>query len=340
MRCFLFKMLSKKIKAGKASLNALEYERQEEQEMLAYQQEKLANKEKTREELENEIEYLNEIVDELSGEIELLNKELTFEKLKNSSKENCAKSSNIQQLKELFTSDLPILKKYENQSSALLHEFSKNEESKTIISRHLEDFMIKGNISIGCSDCLLWPDVLDYVSMICEVEKIVADKLEKQVKEDISAFSEWNDNDETVKLTPIFNIFGLSSEIIHKLGPKVNGRNFGLNIFDLCSSYGINDWNTILDLGYIQMMWKSNNLPCSKHLKNCPVCSCLTPKDLENLMKEHNLEFDFDLLERQNINGPRFIGSTLWTKRCGENINQDAFGKVFETMKKLHKTNA
>ena len=28
-----------------------------------------------------------------------------------------------------------------------------------MITQHLEDFMIKGKISIGCSDCLLWPDV-------------------------------------------------------------------------------------------------------------------------------------------------------------------------------------
>ena len=257
---------------------------------------------------------------------------------------NQVNNGNIpKQIKEIFKNDkIPVLTRYGNKSTDLLNEFKKSKESKSMITQHLEDLMIKGKISIGCSDCLLWPDVLDYVSMICEVEKLVADKVEKQVKEDYEGFSEWNNDPDTVKLTVkltlIFNIFGLSPETIEKFGPEVNGMVFAEDIFDLCSTHGIDDLATILDLGYIQMMLRTNNLPCSKHFETCPVCCCSTPKDLENLMREHELDFDFDLLERKNINGPRFIGNSRWVKICGETIDQRKFQKAFTTVKKLHKT--
>ena len=238
-----------------------------------------------------EIENLNQLVKQLSGEINHLNEQLNFER-------NIPKY-----VKEIFKNDkIPVFKRNENQPSELLNEFKNNKESKSMITQHLEDFMIKGKISIGCSDCLLWPDMLDYVSMICEVEKLVAEKVEKQVKKDYEDLSEWKDDPDTVKLTLIFNMFGLSPEIIEKFGPGVNGTDFNQDIFDLCSTYGIDDFATILDLGYIQMMLSRGNVPCRKHFESCPVCCCSTPKDLENLMKEHNLEFDFDLLERKNIN--------------------------------------
>ena len=274
---------------------------------------------------------------QLSGEIEYLNEQLIFEKKKNSSLETNY-SIIPKQVKEIFKNDkIPVFKRNENQPSELLNEFKNNKESKSTITQHLEDLMIKGKISIGCSDCLLWSDVLDYVTMICEVEKLVADKVEKQVKEDYEDFSEWNDDPDTVKLTLIFNIFGLSPETIEKFGPEVNGMIFAEEIFDLCSTYGIDDWDTILDLGYIQMMLRTNNLPCRNHFETCTVCCCSTPKDLENLMKEHSLEFDFDLLERKNINGPRFISNNRWVKKCGEKIDQKLFLKAFTRVKKLHK---
>ena len=283
----------------------------------------------------------NQTIQQLSGEIEHLNEQLIFEKKKNSSqvKTNETNYSNIpKQVKEIFKNDkIPVFKRYENQPSELLNEFKNNKESKSMITQHLEDLMIKGKISIGCSDCLLWPDVLDYVSMICDVEKLVADKVEKQLKEDYEGFSEWNDDPDSVKLTLTFNIFGLSPETIEKLGPEVDGAVFYQELFDLCSTYGIDDLGTILDLGYIQMMLRTTNLPCRNHFETCPVCCCSTPKDLENLMKEHNLDFDFDLLERRNINGPRFIANTLWVKKCGEKIDQKLLLKAFRTVKKLHK---
>ena len=283
-----------------------------------------------------EIENLNELVKQLSGKIEHLNEQLTLEQRKNSS----PNYSNIpKQIKEIFNNDkVPVFKRNENKPSELLNEFKNNKESKSMITQHLEDLMIKGKISIGCSDCLLWPDMLDYISIIGEVEKLVAKKLEKQVKEDYEDFSEWNDDPDTVKLTLIFNTFGLSPEIIEKFGPDVNGTDFDQDIFDLCSTHGIDDLTTILDLGYIQMMLRTNNLPCRNHFETCPVCCCSTPKDLENLMKEHKLEFDFDLLERKNINGPRFIGNSRWVKLCREKIDQKQYRKAFQSVKKLHKT--
>ena len=145
--------------------------------------------------------------------VEYLNEQLNFDKKKNIPN----------QVKEIFENyDIPVFSR-NRYSSSLLNEFRNNKESKSIITQHLEDFMIKGKIPIGCSDCYLWPDVLDYVFMISEVEKLVVDKVEKQVEEDYEDFSEWNDDPDTVKLTLIFNIFGLSPEIIKKFGPEVNG---------------------------------------------------------------------------------------------------------------------
>ena len=280
----------------------------------------------------NEIKKLHENLQQLSGEVKHLNEQLTLEKMKN---------SNIpKQLEKIFTNDQnPILRKYKNQSSDLLNEFNNNKESKSIISRHLEDFMIKGEIAIGCSDCFLWSDVQNYVSMICETEKIVADKIEKQVREDYEDFSEWNDDNDSVKLTLIFNIFGISPDIIQKLA-SVNGNDFDADIFDVCSANGIDDWDSILDLGYIQMMLRNNALPCPKHFENCPVCYCSTPKELENLLREHELALDYNLLERKNINGSRFIaiGHTRWIKNCEEKIDEKAFRKAIQHVKKLHKT--
>ena len=283
---------------------------------------------------DNELELVKQTLQQLLIEIENWKEQLTFEK-----KENSANYLNIPILiKEIFKNEkISIFKRYENQPSELLNSFKNIKESKSIISEYLEDFMIKGKLSIGCSGCLLWSDVLDYVSIICQVENLVADKLEKQVKQDYEGFSEWNDDPDTVKLTLIFNVFGLSPYIIEKFGPGVNGTDFDQDIFDLCSTCGIDDLDTILDLGYIQMMLRSNTLPCSIHFETCPVCCCSTPKDLENLMKEHNLDFDFDLLERKNINGPRFIANTRWVKQCGEKIDQKLFRKAFQTVKKLHK---
>ena len=302
---------------------------------MAELEEDIRQREQRVRELEEEVRQKDQNLQRLSGEVEHLNEQLNFEKKKN----NGRNYSNIpKQVKEIFKDDkISVFKRNENKPSELFNEFKTNKESKSMITQHLEDLMIKGKISIGCSDCLLWPDMLDYVSMICEVEKLVAKKVEKQVKEDYEGFSEWNNDPDTVKLTLIFNIFGVSNEIIENFGPGVNGTDFAEDIFDLCSTHGIDDLATILDLGYIQMMLRTNNLPCRNHFQTCPVCCCSTPKDLENLMKEHNLEFDFDLLERKNINGPRFVGNSRWVKICGEEIDQKKHRKAFQTVKRLHR---
>ena len=329
-----------KIRAGIVQDPQQEREREQEQERGRERQE-VRELEKIITEKDENLVKANQTIQRLSGEIEHLNEQLIFEKKKNSSqvKTNGTNYSNIpKQVKEIFKNDkIPVFKRYENQPSELLNEFKNNKESTSMITQHLEDLMIKGKISIGCSDCLLWPDVLDYVSMICDVEKLVADKVEKQLKEDYEGFFEWNDDPDTVKLTLTFNIFGLSPETIEKFGPEVDGAVFDQEIFDLCSTYGIDDLGTILDLGYIQMMLRTTNLPCRNHFETCPVCCCSTPKDLENLMKEHNLDFDFDLLERKNINGPRFIANTRWVKKSGEKIDQKLLLKALRTVKKLHK---
>ena len=281
------------------------------------------------------IKKLNKNVNQLSGEVKRLNEQLTVE-MENSYKITSNYINFPKKLKQIFNNDLPILTKFKNQSSDLLHEFNDDAESKFIISSYLEDFMIKGEIPIGCSDCLLWPDVLDYVTMICEVEKIVAYKIEKQVKENYQAFSEWNDDD-TVKLTLIFNIFGLSYDIIQKFGPSLNGIELDKDLFSVCSTFDIDDWS-ILDLGYIQMMLRNNLLPCPKHFLYCPVCRCSTPNELENLLREYHLELDYNLLARKNINGPKFlaIGNTRWLKLCEEEIDETSFLNAIKQIKKLH----
>merc|ERR1712000_788441 len=130
--------------------------------------------------------------------------------------------------------------------------------------------------------------------MIAETEKIVIEKMENNVKH-CENFISWNDvqSDDNMKLSLVFNSFGLSQSTINVLGPNLSGLEFiDEDIFDICFDYSI-DWETALDLSYIQMNLRNNTLPCFTHFQNCPVCCCSTPQDLENLLKEHEINLDF-----------------------------------------------
>ena len=275
----------------------------------------------------------------LPGEVKPLKQQLTFKPKKNELKDE-GKISNcgINDLKNIFANKLDEFKKHNNQSNEILKEFNTNAQSKRNISRYLEESMSKGIIPIGCPGKKLWSDFLDYATMIAETEKIVLEKMENNVKH-CENFISWNDvqsGDDNMKLTLIFNSFGLSQSTINVLGPNLNGLEFiDEDIFDICFDYSI-DWETALDLSYIQMNLRNNTLPCFTHFQNCPVCCCSTPQDLENLLKEHEINLDFTLLKRKNINGPRFIGNSAWLRRCGENIDQNQFRSAIQQMKQLH----
>ena len=263
-----------------------------------------------------------------------LKQQLTFE-----TKKNEGKNSNfgINDLKNIFSNELDEFKKHNNQPNEILKEFNTNAESKRNITRYLEESMSKGIIPIGSSGKKLWSDFLDYATMIAETEKIVLEKMENNVKH-CENFISWNDvqNDDNMKLSLVFNSFGLSQSTINVLGPNLSGLEFiDEDIFDICFDYSI-DWETALDLSYIQMNLRNNTLPCFTHFQNCPVCCCSTPQDLENLLKEHEINLDFTLLKRKNINGPRFIGNSAWLRRCGENIDQNQFRSAIQRMKQLH----
>ena len=152
-----------KIRAGIVQDPQQEREREQEQERGRERQERVRELEKIITEKDENLVKANQTIQRLSGEIEHLNEQLIFEKKKNSSqvKTNGTNYSNIpKQVKEIFKNDkIPVFKRYENQPSELLNEFKNNKESTSMITQHLEDLMIKGKISIGCSDCLLWPDV-------------------------------------------------------------------------------------------------------------------------------------------------------------------------------------
>ena len=108
-------------------------------------------------------------------------------------------------------------------------------------------------------------------------------------------------------------------------------------VIEKVSKQGIDDWETILDLSYIQMMLRSSCLPCSSQFKKCPVCSC-SSKDLENLLRDQNFQLDFKFLASKNMDGRRFIGNSGWVKICGEDIeDQNMYRQAILHLRRIHK---
>ena len=149
----------------------------------------------------------------------------------------------------------------------------------------------------------------DSIEIIAHVEELALNQINEQLEKNQFDFSSLNDeNSQNPKFSLIFNCFGLSPETIRTM----NSAYFSLvEVVTECESRNITNVEVIIDLESIKQIIIRN--PDFRHFSECCVCSCESSLDLVNLLKEHNLEVNFETLEKFNINGRRFlaINSTL-----------------------------
>ena len=124
-------------------------------------------------------------------------------------------------------------------------------------------------------------------------------------------FSSLNDeNSQNPKLSLIFNCFGLSSETISSFD-DMNSAYFRIvDTISECKSRNITNVEVITDLESIKQTIMIQQKPDFRHFSECCVCSCESSLDLVNLLKEHDLQVNFETLEKFNINGRRFLAFT------------------------------
>ena len=190
-----------------------------------------------------------------------------------------------------------------------------------------------------------WEDLFnkfsfDSIEKIAHVEELTLNQINEQLEKNKFDFSSLNDeHSQNPKLSLIFNCFGLSSETISSFD-DMNSAYFSIiDIMPECESRNITNVKVITDLESIKQTMMIQQKPDFRHFSECCVCSCESSLDLVNLLKEHNLQINFETLEKFNINGRRFltINSTLISKYFKfskeELLN---FNKAVSTVFNLH----
>ena len=160
-----------------------------------------------------------------------------------------------------------------------------------------------------------WEDLFDKFSFdsiekIAHVEELALNQINEQLEKNKFEFSSLNDeNSQNPKLSLIFNCFGLSSETISSFD-DINGAHLRIvEMISECESRNITNVEIITDLESVRQTMMIQN-PDFRHFSNCCVCSCESSLDLVNLLKEHNLQINFETLNKFNINGRRFLAVT------------------------------
>ena len=158
-----------------------------------------------------------------------------------------------------------------------------------------------------------WEDLFnkfsfDSIEKIAHVEELTLNQINEQLEKNKFEFSSLNDeNSQNPKLSLIFNCFGLSSETISSLD-DIDGAYFRIADTILeCESKNITNVEVITDLESIKQTIMIQQKPDFRHFSECCVCSCESSLDLVNLLKEHDLQVNFETLEKFNINGRRFL---------------------------------
>ena len=189
-----------------------------------------------------------------------------------------------------------------------------------------------------------WEDLFnkfsfDSIEKIAHVEELTLNQINEQLEKNKFEFSSLNDeHSQNPKLSLIFNCFGLSSETISSFD-DMNSAYFRIvDIIPECKSRNITNVEVITDLESIKQTIMIRT-PDFRHFSECCVCSCESSLDLVNLLKEHNLEVNFETLEKFNINGRRFLAlsSKLISKYF--NLSKEEllnFNKSISTVFNLH----
>ena len=156
-----------------------------------------------------------------------------------------------------------------------------------------------------------WEDLFNKFSFgsiekIAHVEELTLNQINEQLEKNKFEFSSLNDeNSQNPKLSLIFNCFGLSSETISSLDDMDSAYFSIVDIISGCESRNITNVEVITDLESIKQTIMIQQKPDFRHFSDCCVCACESSLDLVNLLKEHDLQVNFETLEKFNINGRR-----------------------------------
>ena len=157
-----------------------------------------------------------------------------------------------------------------------------------------------------------WEDLFnklsfDSIEKVANVEELTLNQINEQLEKNKFDFSSLNDeNSQNPKLSLIFNCFGLSSETISSFDDMDSAYFRIIDIISECKSRNITNVEVITDLESIKLTMMIQQ-PDFRHFRECCVCACESSLDLVNLLKEHDLQVNFEILEQFNINGRRFL---------------------------------
>ena len=142
-----------------------------------------------------------------------------------------------QSVKELVENVSDKIQNFNNQSR-LLEQEEQELLKKIKLEERLQDIQVekkKNQLKIQYLKELTANVKLPLVRNIIEVEEKTTMQMDNQMDKNAEKFSSWDGKNS--KLTLIFNAFGLSKEIIEKLG-DVDGEKLNFcNIFDLCEFF-------------------------------------------------------------------------------------------------------
>lgn len=172
------------------------------------------------------------------------------------------------------------------------------------------------------------------------IESQLVQQIQTQAMKDVTGFSAFNPQIcESVSLSCIFNILGISQPTIRKL-LDLDAENFLFDqVSSLCASFNIQDFRDIKALEYCHSMLSRKKIPFDGH-DDCTVCAANSPQKLYELLKSRDFDFDPSVLIEKNIDGRRFLAINANDLKNEFKITDIELCKVFRfavlELRKLH----
>jgi len=189
------------------------------------------------------------------------------------------------------------------------------------------------------------PTVMQSVQSAAEVEQKLANDLMAQIKKDPSALAALSDDQsENPKLSLVFNMAGLTEDVITKLS-SVSGEEFLLLTSLRGSDYDLG-FHEQKDLEYCRTMLDCGQFPYESHKDQCVVCCCETEEELWNLLDEHSDDIDvsvlnLEMLKSHSITGPRALVLTRADMKsplnCGTETKITKAIRIVLYLQRLHR---
>jgi len=94
----------------------------------------------------------------------------------------------------------------------------------------------------------------------------------------------------------------------------------------------------------LQIMFEEERAPAdiADHEENCALCFAATPQEVRELLEEHKIDFDFDLLDKFEITGKLFLALNSQDVRHyfkDSPMPRKNLNSAISYMKKLHVKN-